>query len=237
MADTAIYTDIRKGIPMNKCSLLSEFDSAEISDALDSLQIEGVLLGIRPLTTGVKLVGPVFTVKYEPYHQQPDHFKSAGDYIDTVPTGAVILVDNEGRDDCTTWGDILTQVALQKGIAGTVIHGACRDVQLILELGYPVFSKAITMRSGKNRVYKAYEQVELQIGNVHVKPGDILFADDAGALVIPQQHVETIIKRAKNIRQTELLIIDAIKAGMPLAEARRLHRYDQPWLHQTDRSC
>jgi regulator of RNase E activity RraA len=102
-------------------------------------------------------------------------------------------------------------------------------------LKYPVFTKAITMRSGKNRVYKAYEQIELQIGAVHIKPGDIIFADDCGVLVIPQQHINTVIERAKNIRQTEELIINSIKEEMNLASARKLHRYDQPWLSQAEK--
>lgn len=220
---------------MKAFHILAQFDSAEISDALDSLHIESVLVGIQPLLPGMKIVGPVFTVKYKPYHERPEYFKSAGDYIDNVPPGAVILVDNEGRDDCSTWGDILTQVALQKGVAGTVIHGSCRDVHIIRDLAYPVFTKAITMRSGKNRVYKAYEQIELQIGLVHIKPGDIIFADNCGVLVIPQQHINTVIARATNIRQTEELIINSIKSGMNLESARKLHRYDQPWLSQSEK--
>lgn len=223
---------------MNEYNQLAQFDSAEISDALDSLHIESVLLGIKPLSNGNKLVGPVYTVKYKPYHEKPEDFKSAGDYIDQVPPGAVILIDNEGREDCTTWGDILTQIAMQNKIAGTVIHGACRDVHIIRQLGYPVYSKAITMRSGKNRVYKAYEQVELQIGLVTIKPGDYIFADDCGVLVIPQQHLTSVIERAKNISHTEELIKDSIKSGMDLASARKLHRYDKPWLSQTEKaSC
>lgn len=223
---------------MSDYHILAQFDSSEISDALDSLHVESVLLGIHPLSPGMKVVGPAFTVKYKPYHEKPDDFKSAGDYIDNVPSGAVILVDNEGRDDCTTWGDILTQTALQKGIAGTVIHGACRDVHIIRDLAYPVFTKAITMRSGKNRVYKACEQIELLIGGVHIKPADVIFADDCGVLVIPREHIATVIERAKNIRQTEELIINSIKSGMDLATARKLHRYDKPWLSQSEkRTC
>lgn len=220
----------------NQFHILAQFDSAEISDVLDSLHIETVLSGIQPLLPGMKLIGPAFTVKYKPYDEQPENFKNAGDYIENVPPGAVILIDNEGREDCSTWGDILTQAALQKNIAGTVIHGSCRDVHIIRDLAYPVFAKAITMRSGKNRVYKAYEQIELQIGAVSIKPGDIIFADDCGVLVIPQEHTTTVIERAKNIRKTEELIIHSIKSGMSLAAARQLHRYDQPWLSQAEKA-
>ena len=81
--------------------------------------------------------------------------KSVGDYIDDVPTGAVVVIDNGGRLDATVWGDILTTVAHRDGVAGTVIDGVCRDVGRSIELGYPIFARANTMRTGKDRVAAA----------------------------------------------------------------------------------
>ena len=75
-----------------------------------------------------------------------------GDYIDDVAPGSVIVLDNNGRDDCTVWGDILTEIAHRRGIAGTVINGINRDTHLCLSLGYPVFSIDNWMRTGKDRV-------------------------------------------------------------------------------------
>lgn len=215
---------------------LEQFCSAELSDALDALNIESVLLGIKPLSLGYKLIGPAYTVKYRPYESKSSDFKSAGNYIDNVPQGAVIVIDNEGREDCSTWGDILTQVALFKGIKGTIIHGSCRDVQVIRGLNYPVFAKAVTMRSGKNRVYKAFEQVDLKIGEAIIKSNDIIFADDCGVLVIPREHLQLVIEKAKNIQITENLIIEAVGLGQSLEDARKIHRYDRPWLNQTEKN-
>lgn len=220
---------------MNDIETLACFNSSVISDALDALHIEGALLGIKPLASGYKLIGPVYTVKYKPYEHKPDDFKGAGNYIENVASDEVILIDNDGREDCTTWGDILTQVAIQKGIKGTVIHGACRDVDAIRQLNYPVYSKAITMRSGKNRVYKAFEQIELTIGLVTVQPGDILFADDCGVVMIPKTKLKTVVEKARNIQMTEDAIIDAVKNGMSLEQARQQCRYDMPWLSQSEK--
>lgn len=220
---------------MNNLDLLQTFNSSELSDALDSLKIEGALLGIMPLAPGHKLIGPAYTVKYTLYETTVNGFKNAGNYIDHVPKDAVIMIDNEGREDCTTWGGILTQVALYKGIKGTVIHGACRDVQVIRDLNYPVFTRAITMRSGKNRVCKMSEQIEINMGGVVVRPGDIIFADDCGVLVIPEEHVQEIIEKAGNIQLTEDSIVQAVQQGMSLEEARNVHRYDMPWLGQEEK--
>ena len=215
---------------MKQLQTLLEFSTAEISDALDSCGVEGALLQISTLLPGMKLAGPAYTVRYSAYAEKPDNFRAAADYIDEVPAQSVIIIDNNGRDDCTVWGDILTQAALQQGIAGTVIFGAARDVACIRELNYPVFCHSTYMRSGKNRVYKSDEQCPLTIQSITINPGDIIFADDNGVLVIPVQLLDDVLGKAKNIKRTEEKIVAAIKAGTPLAEARRQYQYDQPWL-------
>ncbi|RDI37585.1 RraA family protein [Aquicella lusitana] len=215
---------------MDLLQQLYQFDTAEISDALDACGIEGALLGIKPISPGSKMVGPAFTVKYLPYEEKQAEFKSAGNYIDDVPAHAVIMIDNAGRQDCTTWGDILTQVALMRNIAGTVVFGAARDVHFIRESNYPLFASAIYMRSGKNRVYKSAQQCELTINGVRIKPGDIIMGDDNGTVVIPQAYLKEIVEKASNIKSTEQAIIASVKGGLKLEDARKLHRYDQPWL-------
>jgi 4-hydroxy-4-methyl-2-oxoglutarate aldolase len=99
--------------------------TAAVSDALDALGLPGALLGIGPLTNAARAVGPAYTVRYEPIIDEPG---TVGDFLDDVPAGAVIVIDNAGRTDCTVWGGIMTAVASANGVAGTVVHGACRDV-------------------------------------------------------------------------------------------------------------
>ncbi len=213
--------------PLQKLYLLN---STEISDALDACAIEGALLNIKPLSSGMKLIGPAYTVQYKPNEEKTTTFKNAANYIDSVPTKSVIVIDNNGRSDCTVWGDILTQVAIQKEIAGTVVYGAIRDVGLIRTTQYPVFSTAVYMRSGKNRVHKTQEQCPLTINGVTINPGDIIFADDNGVLVIPQHLINEIINKANTIQLTENNIKTAINSGSTLEQARKDYRYDQPWL-------
>ncbi len=211
-------------------SALESLTSSELSDAMDSLGIESVLTGIKPLSGPNKLIGPVYTVKYQNYSQRPDSFRSASDYIDDVPRGSVIVIDNEGNETCSTWGHILSYTAELKGIKGTVIHGAFRDLEDIKAMRYPVYARAVTMRSGKNRVFKVAEQITLQIGSVNINPGDILFGDQSGVLIIPKKQEAEVIARALKIKQTEKKIVKAVCEGQSLAEARRQYRYDMPWL-------
>lgn len=215
---------------------LRQFSTAEISDALDACGVDGALLHIKPIAPGQKLAGPAYTVQYSPYQRaagQP--FKQAANYIDNVPANAVIVIDNQGRIDCTVWGDILTQTALVKGIAGTIVHGAVRDVPQILQSNYPVFSVERFMRSGKNRVQKSGEQCPITVNGVVIHPGDILFADDNGVLVIPVKVLADVLVKAKAICQTEHKIIDAVRKGQRLDEARERYHYDKPWLNPEDK--
>ncbi|OSN02903.1 dimethylmenaquinone methyltransferase [Lonsdalea britannica] len=208
---------------------LLALDTASVSDALDSLYIAGGLLGIKPQTVGKKIAGPAYTVKYEAYEPEKNTFMNAGNYIDDVPTGAIVVVDNGGRMDCTSWGNILTTKALQKKIGGTVIHGSARDIADIRKMDYPLFASNIYMVSGKNRARVIALQCALNINGVTISPGDWLFGDDNGVLVIPQERLEEVIQRAENVENTERQIIDTIVEGFKLEDARDKLGYDIPW--------
>ncbi|HZL93221.1 MAG TPA: RraA family protein, partial [Vicinamibacterales bacterium] len=127
----------------------ARLDTATISDALDRLQIAGQCLGIKP-RRAVQMAGRAFTVRYGPIDVAAPG--TVGDYIDDVVPGTVVVLDNGGREDATVWGGILTLLAHRKAIAGTVIDGACRDTGVSAELGYPLFSRSYSMRTGKGRV-------------------------------------------------------------------------------------
>src|SRR5262249_17589090 len=106
---------------------LRELPTATISDALDRLGIIGQCLGMAPLDPKFRLGGRAFTLRYRPTGLVDRG--NVGDYIDDVPPGDIVVLDNAGRLDCTVWGDILTAVSSRRGVGGTVIHGVCRDVQ------------------------------------------------------------------------------------------------------------
>jgi len=193
------------------------FSTSTISDALDRLGIGGGCKGIRPVIPNVKMVGAAYTIRYVPVGATKG---TVGDYIDDVPPGDVVVLDNNGRADCTVWGDILTVTAKMKGVAGTVIDGVCRDMPTILEERYPVFSRGAFMMTGKDRVMVEATQVMVSIGGVQVRPGDILVGDDSGVVVVPQEMAEPVLELAKTISQAEKRIVEAVRSGLSLAKAR-----------------
>jgi 4-hydroxy-4-methyl-2-oxoglutarate aldolase len=202
----------------------SKLDTTSISDALDRLGIAGQCLNIKPLDPNFQMTGRAFTILYGPAGQPPG---TVGDYIDDVEPGRVVVLDNGGRENATVWGDILTFVAHQRGVAGTVIDGACRDTHLARKLAYPIFSRSYSMRTGKDRVQVEAVNSAVNIGNARVQPGDLMRGDADGVLVIPRAHEDAVLAAAEEIDAIEQQIRAAISEGKTLAEARRQLGYHQ----------
>jgi len=200
----------------------SRLDTTALSDAMDRLGIAGQCLGIKPLDHGMRLAGRAFTIRYGPAAKPSG---TVGDYIDDVPPGHVVVLDNGGRENATVWGDILTWVASRRGLGGTVIDGACRDTQLARELGYPMFSRSYSMRTGKDRVQVEAMESPVNIGDARCAPGDLLRGDADGVVVIPKEHEGEVLTVAEEIDAIEQRIREAVDRGLTLGEARKQHGY------------
>jgi len=201
---------------------VAKLDTATLSDALDRLGLVGQCREIHPRSNGFRMAGRAWTLRYGPAATPPG---TVGDFIDDVEPGSVIVLDNNARDDATVWGDILTEVAHRKGIAGTLIDGINRDVALCLELNYPVFSRSHWMRTGKDRVQVEATQVPVTVGQVRVCPGDLIRGDADGVVVIARDQEEAVLAAAEKIQTAEDAIRAAVRKGASLREAREQHGY------------
>lgn len=201
---------------------LGKLPTAAISDALDREGIPGALEGLAPLSDDFRVAGPAFTIRYAPADSAAS---TVGDFLDEVPPGAVIVIDNDARRDVTVWGGIMTEVASIRGIAGTVINGVCRDVAASLAHRYPLFSRGRFMRTGKDRVRLVSVGRQLTISGVDIHPGAIVCADADGVVAVPAASAERIADVAERIEQTESQIVAAVRAGSTLRQARGTFGY------------
>lgn len=199
-------------------ALFAGSDTAGVSDALDKLGISGQVCNIMPLRDYRKAtVGPAFTVRYVPASDPPG---SVGDFIDDVAAGDFVVIDNGGRTDCTVWGDIMTQYAGLRGLAGTVIDGVCRDVDRAISDNYPMFTTGRWMRTGKDRVQVGGVNEPIGVGNVRVSPRDIVVADANGVVIVPRDRVYEVAALARNIEKSEEGIREMVSGGSTIGEAR-----------------
>lgn len=200
----------------------STLSTAAVSDALDRLGRPGALHGIAPLANGLRITGRAYTVRYVTTGSPPG---TVGDYIDDIDAGEVAVLDNQGRTDCTVWGDILTAVAHHRGLAGTVIDGVCRDVHRALSLGYPIYSRGRFMRTGKDRVEVSGVGVPVSVGGVRILPGDLIIADSDGAVAVPRDIESQVLDIAAAISEVERKILADALSGASIADARARHGY------------
>ncbi|MGY2217561.1 RraA family protein [Pseudomonas sp. SDO558_S425] len=199
-------------------ALFAGLDTPGVSDALDKLGLPGQCLGIMPLDNYRQVVvGPAFTVRYVSASTPPG---TVGDFVDDVAEGDVVVIDNDGRTDCTVWGDIMTQYAGNQRIAATVIDGVCRDVSKALGDGYPLFTKGRFMRTGKDRVEVEAVNQPVSIGQARVCARDIVVADANGVVIVPRERAHEVAACARSIEAVEARIRALLDEGKSLREAR-----------------
>jgi 4-hydroxy-4-methyl-2-oxoglutarate aldolase len=202
----------------------SKLGTTPVSDAMDRLGLGGQVFGVKPVDRDFSLCGRAFTVRNEPM-TAGHKGESVGDYIDDVPEGSVVVIDNAGRLDATVWGDILTIMAGRNKLGGTVINGVCRDTGRALELDYPLFSRGTYMRTGKDRVRADAYNEPVSLGEVRVLPGDLILGDGDGIVVIAKEHEEAVLKAALEIDVAEEKIRNEIAKGGRLDAAREKFKY------------
>ncbi|WP_083866862.1 MULTISPECIES: RraA family protein [Frankia] len=207
--------------------VLAAHGTAVVSDALDLAGIDGQLWGPRRLSGHGPVVGPAFTVRFE--RVEPGTPAAAADFLDDVPSGAVVVLA-AGSATCTVWGDILAEVALARGVAGTVIDGLCRDIDGIREFDYSLWAHGAFMRSGKNRLRMAAVQQAVELGRGEesrtVRPGDIICADGSGVTVVPAASLAEVAASVDRIAAMEQQVLEEVRAGGRLRDARKRHGYN-----------
>lgn len=207
--------------------------TATVSDALDALGLAGGCTGLRPLAPGSRIAGPALTLRYLPTGTSGG---TVGEFLHLAKPGDVVVIDNAGRTDCTVWGGILSTLAHEAGLAGTVIYGVSRDVDTTVAVGYPLFSLGPHMITGKGRV--SLEQINgpVALGTVRVEAGDIVVADDTGVVIVPAARLDEVLETATAIERAEQAVLDDVRGGMSLDAARARHNYHHLQARRTARA-
>ncbi len=174
-----------------------------IADAMDG---RNVLEAVHPVLPRGNITGPVVTVKTEPWD-----WGTIVTAIESAHAGDVILIDSSGSN-MAVWGGLTSLAAQKKKIAGSVVYGACRDIDAIQKLGFPVWAKSITPRAGKP-LNNGCVNIPISIGESIIEPNDIIRADAVGAVVIPSKKVKDIVSKVTVILEKENIIEDGLTRG------------------------
>jgi 4-hydroxy-4-methyl-2-oxoglutarate aldolase len=197
---------------------LKKWYSGDIHDVMDRLGAYGFLSGISlrgVLNDGEVVCGPASTVRYKPSTrtgQPQDVYHGA---IDTIVKGGILFVDSSCAEGSGT-GGLMSTGAKTAGAAATVVHGSVRDLAEVRKLGYPLFSRSVSPVGVSGRMEAMESQVELDINGIKVRPGDVIFADICGVIVIPEELVEKVADAADELGRDEHNAQQRILAGEKL---------------------
>lgn len=181
-----------------------------VSDAMEQLGLpRAVLTGWRfvgaDATTAI--IGPAYTLRQAEkgpgVAHGEDRMRQRDVAAELAQPGDVIVIDVGGRTDICTWGENHSLRARSRGIAGLVVHGAVRDSGAILRSGFPVLCRGFSPVASRWDLESVAVNEPLRIDGVAINPGDLIYGDADGVLVIPQGEIEAVIARALAVQGAE----------------------------------
>jgi 4-hydroxy-4-methyl-2-oxoglutarate aldolase len=198
---------------------LAQFDAAIVSDCLVGNE-HAMSAYIKPLDRKTKICGPALTVKCQPQDNLMLHLAVA-----QAEPGDVLVATTNQHYEAGYWGEILTIAAMERGIQGLVIDGSVRDIEPIMELGYPVFTHSVSIKKAdKKNLGKL--NIPIVAGGITVRPGDIILADASGVAVVPLHRLEEIVKAAEEKVEFEKMVIGQLKQGQLTVDLFELRKFE-----------
>lgn len=193
-----------------------------VGDILDAMGFSHQFLPsyIQPLQDDMKLAGRVCTVlERNVYGPQKKPFGLLTEALDQLRAGEVYLAT--GADNSAIWGELLTATARMRGAVGAVLDGYTRDTPQVLAQSFPVFARGRWAQDSSIRTSVEDFRCRIEIGQVTVDDGDIIFGDMDGVLIIPSRVAEECIEKALEKASGEKQVRKAIEDGMSATEAFR----------------
>jgi 4-hydroxy-4-methyl-2-oxoglutarate aldolase len=173
---------------------------------------------IRPLHPGMRLVAPAFPVRCPPGDNLWIHRA-----VYAARAGEVLVIDTGGGFEHGYWGEVLTEAALARGLAGLVIHGGVRDSQRLVELGWPVFAERVCIRgTGKDPAGDGSLGQPVRVGDVDIRRGDLIVADADGVLCVAAAHADRVRGLAAERERAEVGYRERLRAGETTLEIYQL---------------
>ena len=195
---------------------LAEIGAAAVYEALG--RRNALPPGIRPLWAGLVLAGPAFTVECKAADNLALHRAVA-----EAPPGVVLVAATSNSTMVPVWGDLLSTIALNKGVAGIVTDGAVRDSNRIEQLKFPVFCQGTSLYAPTKEDFGTLG-APIVLDGVQVQPGDWLVADGDGVVIIPASQLDSVIDSASAVREREAEMIRLAALGTSTLSQLNLDR-------------
>jgi len=193
-----------------------------ISDILDKAGCRNQVLPyyITPFTAANRLAGVAFTGQGYPCADiAHDDTGTRLKILDSISPGTISVWATGGSMDCAHWGEIMSTAVKQRGCTGAVVDGGVRDVDFVNAMNYPVFAKFKCSASSVGRWDITDCQIPVKIGNTIVRPGDFVFGDTDGVVIVPKAITMDVLVAAENVFERERRMREELRRGVSVTDA------------------
>ena len=180
-------------------TLRTKLYTGVVSDVLDrqGLLDQAMSARLRPVAPEMRLVGRAHTVLTADVYRRPEHpYDKEIAAVDALRPSDVLVAATNGSQRTCLWGELLSTAAMARGATGCLIDGHVRDVARIVEMDFPVFCTGFRPVDSSFRSVVIDYQCPVLCGDVMVHPGDIIFADIDGVVVIPAARLAETVETA-----------------------------------------
>jgi 4-hydroxy-4-methyl-2-oxoglutarate aldolase len=173
---------------------------------------------IIPLREYRTVAGFAFTVKSAPNVKIQGEMEFRVQMLEAMHEDAFVVWDTSRDNKATLWGGVMTATAKAKKLKAACIDGGIRDTHQILEADFPIFYEYRISNGSLGRCLITHYQIPVKIGDVIIKPGDIVLGDVDGVLVVPREIAYNVLVRAEEIKENEKLIFGWVREGKSVHE-------------------
>lgn len=202
--------------------------AAVLSDVLDAVGLRQQVMdsSLRPVAAGDRpLVGRAATMLAGDEATIPDHpYLTQIMATDALRPGDVVVASTQGASHAAFWGELFSTAACARGARGAVVDGLVRDVRAMRSMDFEVYAVGMRPVDSMGRLTVDRWNVSVRCGGVTVAPGDLVFAEIDGIVVVPRDVEEEVVARALEKVRRENGMRAALVEGAMLAEAWERHR-------------
>ena len=212
-----------KPFSIDQTELLSRFEKLYTGAVCDVLRefclLDQALPGhIKPLDDNHCVAGIAFTVKSAPNVRITGEMTYRTEMLDQMGRDHFVAWDTSNDEKATLWGGVMTATAVGRGVKAACIDGGIRDTHQIKEKNFPVYYRYRIPNGSLGRCLITHYQIPIKIGDVVIRPGDVLMADIDGVLCIPRDIACAVLLRSEEIKATEKTIFSWVAKGETIQE-------------------
>lgn len=197
------------------CARYEALYTGAVNDVLRELTLldQALPSTIMPLGMEMCKAGIAYTIRSNPDPTVGGEMDVRAQMLDAMPVHCCVVWDAGAETEASHWGEIMTASAIARGARMAVVNGGIRDTRKVLEQGFPVFYRYRTSNGSLGRTKITGYKIPLRIGKTYIKPGDVVFGDIDGVLVIPRAVAYEVLLRAEEIKANEKEMKERVHVG------------------------